>query len=219
MSHDPDGPFHEGKVPDAVIRTVEERDGVKLSDLRNPDSEKNAVPIDPPCKLGDVLVAPEHTGIEAFPDQVRLNIEAAKLFDPVIAQLEGFARRDECIQLLVPIDATTALKGTRISDVQDVRLAGVMETAPMLPQSRYPRHLLPIIEVTPPCVPFGSPLHRFIDCGPMGGRTYYVRLTPFGEQERHDRLCQTRDKKFRKLAEWKNQTGARTVLVLEDADI
>jgi hypothetical protein len=46
-----------------------------------------------------------------------------------------------------------------------------------------------------------------------------VRQTGPVEDGRLERLGQTRDKKFGKLATWKRDAGAHTILVLEDADI
>jgi hypothetical protein len=219
MSHDPDEPFHEGMVLDAVLKRIESRDNVQRADVFDPEGTKEKVPIDLACRFGGQNIAFEHTGIEAFPGQIRLGKEAARLFDPIAERFKAFAAADECIQLLVPVDATSALKTKDIASVQDALRVWIEQTAPTLPVSRYPRHLLPIVKVEPQGIPFKVSLHRFNDCGAMGGRFWYVRSTGPVEEGRHQRLTQTRDKKFGKLAEWKKQTGARTILILEDADI
>ena len=219
MSRDPDDPFHEGMALDAVLKRIESRDGVQRADVFDPEGAREEVPIDLACRFGDQHIAIEHTGIEAFPGQIRLNKEAAKLFDPVTERFKALAAPDECIQLLVSIDATSTLKAKDIRHVQEALGTWIAQTAPTLPVSRYPRHLLPIVEIAPPGVPFKVSLHRLNDCGPMGGRFWYVRHTGPVEEGRHQRLAQVRDKKFRKLAAWKGKTGARAILVLEDADI
>jgi hypothetical protein len=219
MSGDSEGPFHEGMALDAVLKRIESRDGTRRSNVIDPEGAKDTVPIDLACRLGGLEVALEHTGIEAFPGQIRLNKEAAILFDPVVERFKALARSDECIQLLVPIDATTALKRKDIPEVQKALGDWIEQSAPEAPLSRYPRHLLPITDVAPAGVPFNVSLHRFGDCGAMGGTFWYVRHTGPLEGGRYERLAQARDKKFGKLNIWKGKNGARTILVLEDADI
>ena len=219
MSNDPDDPFHEGMALDAVLRRIESRDGVRRSEVIDPEAAKEAIPIDLACRFGDQPVALEHTGIEAFPGQIRLGKETARLLDPIAERFNALAAPGECIQLMVPIDATSVLKTRDVPHVQTALAAWIEQTAPTLPASRYPRHLLPIVDVTPPGVPFAVSLHRFNDCGAMTGRFWYVRVTGPVEEGRAERLALVRDKKFGKLASWREKTGARTILVLEDADI
>lgn len=218
MERDADGPFHEGLALDAVLQRIETRDGTQRADVVDPESTKEEIPIDLACRLGNQPVALEHTGIEAFPGQIRLEKEAAKLLEPLRERFMGLARADECIQLLVPVDATAGIKSKDVSSVQEALGHWIEQTAPTLPLGRYPRHLLPIVPVTPDGVPFPVSLHRFGDCGAMGGVFWYVRHTGPVENGRLERLKTVRDKKFGKLAAWKAKTGARTILVLEDAD-
>jgi hypothetical protein len=219
MSRDPDAPFHEGMSLDAVLRRIEDRDGVQRAEVFDPEAAKITPPIDLACKFGDHQVALEHTGIEAFPGQIQLNKEAAKLVDPLLARFKSLAAGNECIQLLMAIDATSKLRTKDIPHVQKALGDWIEQTAPTLLPSRYPRHLLPIVEIAPPGVPFTVSLHRFVDCGAMGGKFWYVRHTGPIEEGRHERLSRARDKKFGKLAAWKERSGARTILILEDADI
>jgi hypothetical protein len=219
MARDPDDPFHEGLALDAVLKRIESRDGTQRADVIDPEALHDKDPIDLACKLGNSLVAFEHTGIEAFPGQIRLNKEAAKLLDPICDTFKGLSKATECIKLLVPIDASAGIKAKDVPAVRDALCHWIAETVPTLPHSRYPRHLVPIVETKPPGVPFAVSLHIFDDCGAMGGTFWYQRVTGPVEEGRLQRLCTTRDKKFGKLARWKAKTGARTILVLEDADI
>ena len=219
MARDPDAPFHEGMALDAWLKRIEARDGVQRANVVDPETEHDDAPIDLACRFGEQAIAFEHTGIEAFPGQIRLGKEAAKLFEPIREKLKGLAAAKECIQLLVPIDATSGINSKDIPAIQEALRMWIAETAPTLPLGRYPRHMLPIVEVKPGGVPFPVSLHRFGDCGAMGGVFWYVRHTPPIEGGRPVRLKTARDKKFGKLAAWKAKTGARTVLVLEDADM
>jgi hypothetical protein len=219
MSRDPDPPFHEGMALDAVLRRIEERDGVQRAHVFDPEAARVDPPIDLACKFGNQQIALEHTGIEAFPGQIQLGKQAGKLFDPLLNRFKSLAASSECIQLLVAIDATESVKTKDITQVQKALGDWIEQTAPTLVPSRYPRHLLPIVEITPPGVPFTVSLHRFVDCGAMGGRFWYVRHTGPIEEGRLERLARARDRKFGKLAAWKQKTEARTILILEDADI
>jgi hypothetical protein len=62
-------------------------------------------------------------------------------------------------------------------------------------------------------------LHRCSEAQAMGGVFWYQRVTGPVEGARAERLAQSRDKKFGKLAAWKADADARSILVLEDADI
>jgi hypothetical protein len=219
MARDPENPFHEGMALDAALKRIESRDGLVRADVTDPEALKLATPIDLACRLGAGPVGFEHTGIEAFPGQIRLNKEAAALFDPVCEAFKGLAGKGECIQLLVPVDATKGLRSKDIAAVRDALCRWIADAASTVPQSRYPRHLLPIMDVTPNGVPFPVSLHRFYDCGAMSGVFWYVRKIAMNEADRLDRFIAARDKKFGKLATWKAATSGRTILVLEDADI
>jgi hypothetical protein len=219
MARDPDDPFHEGMALDAVLKRIEARDGLHRANVTDPEGLHDEAPIDLACQLGQAPCALEHTGIEAFPGQIRLNKEAGKLFDPVSDAFQNLPKGHECIKLVVPIDATAGIKTKDIPSVRDALCHWIEEQAPKLPRSRYPRPILPIVEVRPPGVPFPVSLHIFDDCGAMGGRFWYQRSTKPIEAGRLERLKTARDKKFGKLAAWKAKTGARTILVLEDADI
>ncbi len=68
--------YNEGKALDAVLRFIEEREHApRENDGRSPDNlndwdEQRRV--DYVCTVGQTLYAFEHTGIEPFPNQIRL---------------------------------------------------------------------------------------------------------------------------------------------------
>jgi hypothetical protein len=74
--------FNEGKACDAVIRVLEAREGANRYDVRFPEQEGHAAPIEVACHIGDRLFAFEHTGIEPFPGHMQMEREADWLFGP-----------------------------------------------------------------------------------------------------------------------------------------
>jgi hypothetical protein len=54
--------YNEGKVCDAVIRILEARGGKVRQNVRLPERERHAAPIELVCDIGDQLFAFEHTG-------------------------------------------------------------------------------------------------------------------------------------------------------------
>jgi len=219
MTRDPETPFHEGMALDAVLRRIEERDGVQRDGGFDPEAQRHASPVDYCCKLGDELVALEHTGIEAFPGQIRGNGEAKLLFGPLIEQLKELAAPTECICLDIPIDATMGIKTKDVPTVRDALAAWIVESALTTITTPYGSRLRDTASVKPPGVPFEVSLHRFSAAHAMGGRFYFTRITGPIEEGRTERLGQTRDKKFGKLAVWKRNAAAHSILVLEDADM
>ena len=68
--------YNEGKALDAVLRFIEardhaprENDGRSPDDLNDPDEQRR---VDYVCTVGQTLYAFEHTGIEPFPNQIKL---------------------------------------------------------------------------------------------------------------------------------------------------
>jgi len=211
--------FHEGLALDAVLRRLEARSGLTRSNVRDPEQERHAHPIDLACNLGSELIALEHTGIEAFPGQLRSNAHVRALLDPIPSSLSGIAAPGECFQLMVHHDALDGLSNSDVPKVRAALTSWIRSTAPKLVATRYgDRHSLCWDE--PAGVPFKVAFNRFSDAMAMGGRVYYVRVAPAdveaGRQTRFETMC---EKKFDKLAAWKRGYGARTVLVLEDTDI
>lgn len=89
--------YNEGKALDAVLRFIEARDNApRENDGRSPDDlndwdERRRV--DYVCTVGETLYAFEHTGIEPFPNQIRLAEHNQKLFDPIIEHFDHRALR------------------------------------------------------------------------------------------------------------------------------
>jgi hypothetical protein len=89
MSGSKDDMTNEGKACDAVIRVLEVREGQMRKDLRSPEQDRHAAPIELTCRIGDRLFAFEHTIIEPFSGHVQLQAEAERHFRPIEAMLAG----------------------------------------------------------------------------------------------------------------------------------
>jgi hypothetical protein len=90
--------YNEGKALDAVIRFIEARDhaprgpdGRSPDDLNDPDEQRR---VDYICTVGQTLYAFEHTGIEPFPNQIRLADHNRKVFDPIIKRFDRRTDRE-----------------------------------------------------------------------------------------------------------------------------
>jgi hypothetical protein len=213
--------FNEGKAIDAVIRRVEERDECRrANDGHSPECEGHAAPIDFACTISDRLYALEHTGIEPFTGQIEGGEHSRRLFGGMPERLSGFLPAEDSVELHVPAGATTGLRRKQVAQIQDALVAWVREMVPHLPTAPYGSYMSPIREVTVPGVPFPVSLYRMGAMGPMRGRFGVRHIAPDDlESARVERLRTACDGKFPKLAAWKQDHDAHTVLVLEDGDI
>jgi hypothetical protein len=75
------------------------------------------------------------------------------------------------------------------------------------------------VTAQPAGVPFQVSLVRFEGIVGMEGRFQLKHLTRGAETPRVERIARACDKKFPKLARWKEIDGARTVLIFEDNDL
>jgi hypothetical protein len=213
--------LHEGKCCDAAIRELERRFGVTRCDLRSPELERAVAPVELTCRLGDQLFAIEHTGIEPFAGHMQLQAEGARDFEPVKEALAGLLPPDDFFDLHVPVGAMQSLPRGARTKVRAALVEWIKATGPTLPRSEIHRYTLPIVKVMPPGVPFEVTLHRHVRPAIFTHTFSVTHLVTAADQEeeRRARLRLTCEKKFPKLAWWKRNAGARTVLVLEDNDM
>ncbi|WP_395665509.1 hypothetical protein [Methylocella sp.] len=210
---------NEGKVLDAVIRRIEERDGVKRADMRDPEAEMHPSPVDQVSTFGGVLHAFEHTEIEPFPDYIETRKHNAELLGPIPAALADLAKPDECFQLLVPITASVGLKRSDHDGVRAALVVWVRKEAPGVEPRPYGSRVT-AREAQPPGVPFPVRLTRYRPAMAMGGRFDFVQVAPGGgDAPRVERIARACEKKYRKLAAWKAEEGARSIIVFEDNDM
>lgn len=161
----------------------------------------------------------EHTGIEPFAGHLQLEAEAITHFKPIEAKLAGALPATEHFELHIPLRATQGLKGAAIRRIHDALGPWIIATAPTLPIARYGRYVTPIQPVSVAGVPFPVSLHRTTtERFPARFSIRHI-VTGDPKAERLARIRHACERKFPKLAVWKHDHGARTVLILEENDI
>jgi hypothetical protein len=211
--------FHEGQACDAVLQHLERRAGAARSALRFPDKEKgHAAPVELVCTIGDQLYAMEHTGIEPFEGHMRGNAKDDRLIQPIVAGVVGRLPPDEEFQLQVPAGAMEKLRGRQVATVQRLLVDWIVASAPGLfipPRGRMDTRVEP---TQLPGVPFAVKLYR-LEGRVFRGKLQVVHVVSDVQTLRRERISIALKKKMPKLAAWKKDAGARTVLVLEENDI
>ena len=212
--------LYEGKACDAILRQLEGRQGAIRSNLRWPEDEHHAAPVELVCNIGNQLFAVEHTSIEPFGGLIRLNNQAQHLFDPITAAIAAVVPTDEVYELAIPALAMQGKSGREVRRIQEALIAWIKQTAPSLPKRRYVDYGTPSPPINLPNVPFPVQLYRFEGIVP-GFNRLQIRHAVTGDPEtmREERIRQACDGKFGKLASWKKDAGARTILLLENPDI
>jgi hypothetical protein len=223
--------YNEGKAIDAVLRRIEARDHtLRLKDGRSPDDLHDPDPqrrVDYVCTVGHTLYAFEHTGIEPFADQIELEVHNERLFEPIEERFDHRADR-EFWELLVPVEASAGLTGAEAKRVRAAIIEWIETNAARFPITLlYDRYSNPALGETVAGVTFPFSLHRWALSGPhfpsespLCGR-FKVKYIVSGnlEQARIVRLQKACQDKYPKLATWKRDACARTVLVLEENDL
>lgn len=210
--------YNEGKVCDAIVRYLEARDDAYRTELYSPEEEHHSDPGELVWKLASQLYALEHTGIEPFEGHVQLEAEAKRQFDPIKEMLAG-TLPPGVIELHVPAKAMQGMKKPAIREIQKAIADWVKATAPTLAMRRYSDYIGDVGPVTVPGLPFKLKLLRFETMGSPDRLQIVHSVIEDRGMARTDRIRRACDKKFPKLAAWKEREGARTILVLEDNDI
>ncbi len=212
--------YNEGKACEAVVRVLEAREGKSRDNVRLPEQEHHAAPIELACNIGDRLFALEHTGIEPFSGHMQMEAEADMLFRSIETMVAGKLPPNDTFELGIPVNALQGLKKKDLARIQTALAEWVEATAPTVPVAPYACYLRSIQKVQPPGVPFDVRLDRFQSVFPPG-RFQIKHSIPNEDLEplRAIRIRAACDKKFPKLEVWRQDAQARTVLVLEDNDI
>ncbi|BAM87660.1 hypothetical protein S58_16520 [Bradyrhizobium oligotrophicum S58] len=211
---------YEGEVCDAMVKRLEEREGRTRDNLRWPETENHKHPVDLAFTLGDQLYALEHTVVEPFDGHIRMEAQTETLFAPISNALKDSLGTDALFQLNMPINTLDGLKPAELARVQQSIVTWVKETAPTIPKPTFPDHSGNIAGPTKPTgVPCDVVLIRY-EPPIFPGKYFEIRhLVDDMEKRRAARMQVAIDKKFPKLAAWKANEGAKTILVLEQNDI
>lgn len=218
--------FHETETCEGIIQHLEQRERVPRSDvqIRDRGSETSAdARVEMTFRLGGQLYALEHTGIEPFDGFMAHQNRASSLFAPLqaaaAASLSAMLADGVVIEMHLSIDAFTNRKMPEVRAIQSALLTWIIATAPTLPPRRYADYRGTLVTAQPTGVPFQVSLVRFDGIAGMEGRFQLKHLTRGAETPRLERIARACEKKFPKLARWKQSDGARTVLVFEDNDV
>src|SRR6516165_6233595 len=145
---------NEGKACDAAIRRIESRECSPRHDVRLPEQEQHAAPVEVVCRIGERLFAFEHTRIEPFDGHIRLQADALVHFKPVVERLAGVLPLTESVHLIVPAKATEELKKRQIGKIQKALGDWIIETVPTLPLTLYGSYKPRQQPICVPGVPF-----------------------------------------------------------------
>ena len=72
---------NEGKACDAVVKAIEKRTGVMRSQVHRPETDGVGPLVDLRLKLGDQEYAIEHTLIEPFENQIKMEVIVREILD------------------------------------------------------------------------------------------------------------------------------------------
>jgi hypothetical protein len=211
--------LNESKACDAIIRHLEAKTGSTRADVqtrgRHPETTKR---VELTFRLGTELVAVEHTGIEPFSGFMQMNAEAARHFDPIRQAAMNTVPANSMVELHIPVNAFQGRPLKEIRQMQSALAHFIADAAAKLPMRKSYEYIGDIGPTNVPGVPFPVTLYRFESLG-IGPSVQIVHRASRATEARTDRLREACEKKFPKLARWKADDNARTVLVLEDNDI
>jgi hypothetical protein len=212
---------NQGKACDAVVRSIEVREGHLRRDLSFPEREHHPAPIEVTCRIGERLFAFEHTRIEPFERQIELEAKAKAHLKPIRDCLADLLPPGDHFELWLPARAMLDLRGRELRRVQDAIVnwaATAAPEAPTLPIRNRGREGRTVAYLTPPGVGFPVFLGKASRSRMTGGLT--IRHVPDGNvnEERAARIRRAYNEKTKKLAVWQ-RLGARGVLIFEENDI
>lgn len=209
--------FNEGLACDAVLRLVEHQRRVKRQKLRFPEREGHEFPVDLVCEMGGIVIALEHTGTEPFEGHVKLQAEAQRRVQPLVDAVAPRLPPDEDFYLDVPLAEWSRLTGKEFDRVCRALSEWIVQAALTVPIAETGRRI-PSPGVVVPGVPFPVRLNRTARYEGLKVPFHLVFQAGDVEAQRLDRMRRTLKDKCPKLAGWKTDTDAHTVLVLEWSD-
>jgi len=208
---------NEGKACDAVIRYLENREGQERSNLKALETHHPA-PVELICNIGRQLYAFEHTAIEPFEGCLQENAEEEKHYKPITDALCNALPTDSFFELHLPAKVFQGLKERSVESIQEAIIEWVRKTGPALEARSHRDRIDDIVPSKPTDVPFEVRLLRF------KSRLFRPRFKIIHnvqadiEASRRERIQRACEKKFPKIAVWKRNQGARTVLIFESTD-
>jgi hypothetical protein len=207
--------IHEKKVCRAITIVLEEREGIKLSDVHNPDKvEREKKAVDLLFRIGEKQYALEHTQIESFANQIGLKYKVDGFLKPLQDEVSGKLPLPGNYDLCFAHDAPIPKKNSEA--IRAVLKRWILSNAGALAigkPSTAPHHF---IRETPLGIPFEVTLYRWP--GKEGILIARIIIHENLQDERKSRIRQALNDKCPKL-ESARVTDDITVLVLELDDI
>jgi hypothetical protein len=150
---------------------------------------------------------------------MQLDAQVDKYLKPIRTMLAGARPTGECFDLRMPVNAMQGRNGAEIKRVQHALVQWVKQLAPSLPIARPGRPVRPTTAESVQGVPFPVSLHRS-ETGGFAGKLVVAFNAPRDlEEERLACVCTAYERKSPKLAAWKRERGAHTILILEENDV
>ena len=149
-----------------------------------------------------------------------MEAKASHLYKPIEGALKDALGTEAMYELVIPINAFHGKKMTEVKAIQEAIIDWAKATAPTVPRLVSQNYRgTSVGPVTVAGVPFALSLHRF-QPPVIPDLHFQIRHTVTnGEELRKERIQDAIEKKFPKLAGWKRDHNAKTVLVLEQNDI
>jgi hypothetical protein len=222
--------YNEGKALDAVLRFIEARDiARRKDDGRSPTTPRTQTRTrcgesTTSALSGNCFMRSSTPVSSPFPNQIRLSDHNQKLLHPIIKRFDHRTNQTkrEVWDFYVPVEASATVND--VSLVQCALIKWIDANWTRIPVApRYGRHASALLGESVSEIPFPFSLHRTIspvDDSALCGRFFLSAVAPDNlEQQRAARLQTACERKSPKLAKWKQDSGARTVLILEEDDL
>lgn len=214
---------NEGKICEAVIQVLEERESALRQNLQYPEKSypNPAGAVEVTMQLGAKLFAIEHTLIEPLPDHIGLRQRVREFTTPLDAAIRDIVPPTGRLILTLPNLAFSRRPKPELKRIQQALIDWIQQEAPKLTQYPHPYDKrLKFPTIRPPGVDFGVRLGRFDNRIGFPELSYHI-LSWSGDLEQHraTRIAKACADKFPKLGHWKLEHGARTILVFEENDI
>jgi hypothetical protein len=211
--------FNEGRACEAVVRHIERREAAIRTDVHFPEQEGHLAPVELVCTIDRQLYAFEHTGIEPFEGHLRGSAQVDWLINPIVSGVTGRLPPSDDFELHIPVRAMERVRSQNVAAVQQHLIQWIIETAPTLRRPPPGRSDTSIRPRDVPGVPFPVRLYRLAELVIRPGQLQVVHVVSELEEQRAVRIATALAKKMPKLAKWKKEGSARTVLILEENDI
>lgn len=223
-------PNNEGRVCDAIVRTLEKWTRETRSDVRHPDKEGGTPPVDLRLKLGSQEYAIEHTRIESIENQTSIVVVANQIIEHIKKAIPGPFSSRAYYELQIPVDVSLPKGRVKKRERALGALVEWIRASEQILRERNSGQILSIrdpswsndrIHGTPPGFDcefelLQWPIAQLVQKKP-GSLSF--RFIPPDDMEgpRVDSLRDAFSRKCPKLQDCKAD-GARTVLVLESGD-